>query len=271
MLTNLSSNHLDRYNSIDEYYGDKKLLFRNADAGSIIVTNADDPESLALTDGLPGRRMLFSVRTEAAAFYDRASDVLHVLGWPILPRRELPLLGDHNVANALAATLAVMVADERHRSLEARNWIAESLKGFNALEHRIETVATKDGITWINDSKSTNVASTLVAMRGMQKPTVLLLGGRHKGEPYTELAAELERTGRAVVAYGESGELVEQDLKGAVPLVRVGSSFEDVIAAARRLARPGDVVLLSPACSSYDMFDNYEQRGRVFKEMVRAL
>jgi UDP-N-acetylmuramoylalanine--D-glutamate ligase len=163
-----------------------------------------------------------------------------------------------------------MLADERHQSKDAVALLAEGLKAFQALEHRIEPVTTADGLTWINDSKSTNVASTLVAMKGMSKPTVLLLGGKHKGEPYTELASELKRTGRAVIAYGEAAPLIEGDLKGVVPLRRVGSSFEDVIATARAEARPGDVVLLSPACSSYDMFDNYEQRGRIFKEMVRG-
>jgi UDP-N-acetylmuramoylalanine--D-glutamate ligase len=270
MLTNLSANHLDRYASIDEYYGDKKLLFRNATPASKWITNADDPDALRLTDGIAGRRYLFSVRGKADAWLDRDSNRLMVLGQPVLDRDELPLLGDHNVANALAAALAVMLADERHQTPEAVGRIARGMREFNALEHRIEPVPTKDGLTWINDSKSTNVASTLVAMRGMQKPTVLLLGGRHKGEPYTELAGELERTGRAVIAFGESAELVEADLRGVVPVRRVGSSFEDVIAAARAVAKPGDVVLLSPACSSYDMFDNYEQRGRIFKEMVRG-
>jgi UDP-N-acetylmuramoylalanine--D-glutamate ligase len=270
MLTNLSANHLDRYASIDEYYGDKKLLFRNATPASKWITNADDPDALRLTDGIAGQRYLFSVRGKADAWLDRDSNRLMVLGQPVLDRDELPLLGDHNVANALAAALAVMLVDDRHQTPEAVGRIARGMREFNALEHRIEPVPTKDGLTWINDSKSTNVASTLVAMRGMQKPTVLLLGGRHKGEPYTELAGELERTGRAVIAFGESAELVEADLRGVVPVRRVGSSFEDVIAAARAVAKPGDVVLLSPACSSYDMFDNYEQRGRIFKEMVRG-
>jgi UDP-N-acetylmuramoylalanine--D-glutamate ligase len=174
------------------------------------------------------------------------------------------------VANALAAALAVMLADERHRSADAVARLAKGLREFSALEHRIEPVPTKDGLTWINDSKSTNVASTLVAMKGMSRPTVLLLGGKHKGEPYTELGPELKRTGRAVIAYGEAASLIAADLEGVVPLQRVGSSFEDVIAAARAVAKPGDVILLSPACSSYDMFDNYEQRGRIFKEMVRG-
>ena len=270
MLTNLSANHLDRYTSIEEYYGDKKLLFRNASAQSRWITNADDPDSLTLTDGLAGKRYLFSVRKRADAWFDHGTNTLTVLGKPILERGQLGLLGDHNVANALAATLAVMLADEQHQTPQAIAQIARALHDFRALEHRIEPVETKDGLTWINDSKSTNVASTLVAMKGMTKPTVLLLGGRHKGEPYTELADELRRTGRAVIAYGESGELVEGDLRGVVPVHRVGSSFQDVIAAARAAAKPGDVVLLSPACSSYDMFDNYEQRGRIFKEMVRG-
>jgi UDP-N-acetylmuramoylalanine--D-glutamate ligase len=269
-LTNLSANHLDRYTSIDEYYGDKKLLFRNAQAASQWITNADDPDSLQLTDGIAGKRYLFSTREKADAWYDRQSNMLTVLGQPILHREQLPLLGDHNVANALAALLAVMLADARHQSHGSVAMLAKGLTEFSALEHRIEPVPTGDGLTWINDSKSTSVAATLVAMQGMTRPTVLLLGGKHKGEPYNALASDLKRTGRAVIAFGEAAPLVEADLKGVVPIRRVGSSFEDVIAAARAEAKPGDVVLLSPACSSYDMFDNYEQRGRIFKEMVRG-
>ncbi|MGE5733150.1 MAG: glutamate ligase domain-containing protein, partial [Gemmatimonas sp.] len=164
--------------------------------------------------------------------------------------------------------LAVMMADAAHRTHHALNQIREGLRSFRALEHRIETVGEFDGVTWINDSKSTNVASTVVAMRGMNRPTILLLGGRHKGEPYTELRPEIARTGRAVIAYGEAGHLIQHDLDGVVPLFRLGSSFEDVVAKARELAQPGDVVLLSPACSSYDMFDNYEHRGAVFKQLA---
>jgi UDP-N-acetylmuramoylalanine--D-glutamate ligase len=162
-----------------------------------------------------------------------------------------------------------MIADREHRDERALELIGRALKSFNALEHRIETVGEVDGVTWINDSKSTNVASTLVAMKGMTKPTVLLLGGKHKGEPYTELIPELKRTGRSVIAYGEAAPLIEHDLKDAVPLIRLGSSFDDVIATARKIAQRGDVVLLSPACSSYDMFDNYEHRGAEFKRLVR--
>ena len=272
VLTNLSANHLDRYASVEEYYGDKALLFRNAGPRSVWVSNADDPDSQTMVAAVAGRHLRFTTAAGAEdGYYDRAGDRLVVYGEPLIARGELALLGDHNVANALAAALAVMGADESHRGARARRRIADALRGFRALEHRIEPAGTFDGVDWINDSKSTNVASTLVALRGMRKPTVLLLGGRHKGEPYTALADELRRTGRAVIAYGESASLVHADLDGVVPVEHLGSSFDDVLARARELARPGDAVLLSPACSSYDMFDNYEERGREFKRLAAAL
>jgi UDP-N-acetylmuramoylalanine--D-glutamate ligase len=271
VLTNLSANHLDRYNSVEEYYGDKALLFQNATPASHWVTNADDADVQRMTEHVAGMTCRFSTQTKSDAYYDRASGQLIVLGHPVVHRDRLSLLGDHNVANALAASLAVLIADREHRTDRALNTIGTALQSFNALEHRIETVGQFDGVTWINDSKSTNVASTVVAMKGMTQPTVLLLGGKHKGEPYTDLIPELKRTGRMVLAYGEAAPLIESDLGGAVPVTRLGSSFEEVIDTARRTAKPGDVVLLSPACSSYDMFDNYEQRGRVFKQLAAGV
>jgi len=268
VLTNLSANHLDRYNSVEEYFADKALLFRNASPASHWVTNLDDPAVQQMSRGIAGVQSRFSVEQQADAHYDREHGNLVVLGQPLLQRDQFALLGDHNVANALCASLAVMLADRTHTSPRSLQLISAGLASFTALEHRIETVGRFDGVTWINDSKSTNVASTLVAMRGMTQPTVLLLGGKHKGEPYTELRDELARTGRAVIAYGEAASLIEQDLSGVVPLTRLGSSFDEVIATARSLAQPGDVVLLSPACSSYDMFDNYEHRGAVFKQLA---
>jgi UDP-N-acetylmuramoylalanine--D-glutamate ligase len=180
-----------------------------------------------------------------------------------MPRVALPLLGAHNVANALAAALAVQEAGIGPGA------IAEGLRTFQPLPHRLEPVAEVDGVRWINDSKATNVASTAVAIEAMDRPFVLLLGGRHKGEPYARLAPLLRERCRLVVAYGEAGPLVEQDLAGRVPLER-GGDFADVVARARRAARPGDAVLLSPACSSYDMFANYEERGAAFRRLATA-
>jgi UDP-N-acetylmuramoylalanine--D-glutamate ligase len=138
------------------------------------------------------------------------------------------------------------------------------------MKHRREPVREVGGVLWINDSKATNVASTEVALRGMTRPFVLLLGGRHKGEPYTRLAEAAGGRCRAVVAYGEAGDLVEADLGGRLHVVRAGA-FAEVVETARRLARPGDAVLLSPACSSYDQFRNYEERGATFRAAVEAM
>jgi UDP-N-acetylmuramoylalanine--D-glutamate ligase len=271
VLTNLSPNHLDRYRSVEEYYADKRLLFRNATPASTWVTNEDDPEVQRLAAGVPGVHARFSTRTRSDAFMDPGTEELVVLGRPLLPRAEFPLLGDHNVANALAASLAVMTADPSHQSDEAGARIAHALRGFRALEHRIEAVAEIGGVLWINDSKSTNVASTKVALRGMSRPTILLLGGKHKGEPYTALAPELARIVKRVIAYGEAAATIARDLDGIVPVEEGGTNFDRVVDRAAKRAAAGDVVLLSPACSSFDMFDNYENRGNEFKRLVGRL
>ena len=268
VLTNLSANHLDRYATIEEYYGDKALLFRNATAASQWVTNGDDLVVEALAEAAAGIRCRFSVRGRSDAWIDRSRGMLEVLGEPLLARADLQLIGDHNVANALAAALAVLLASEDHRLPPALGDVARGLRTFKGLEPRIEAVGEAHGVLWINDSKSTNVASTAVALRGMTRPTVLLLGGRHKGEPYTALIDEIKRTVKVVIAYGEAAPIIEGDLGNVVPIERLGSSFIDVVAAARRVATAGDAVLLSPACSSYDMFRNYEQRGREFKRLI---
>ena len=271
VLTNLSPNHLDRYASVDEYYHDKKLLFRNASPASMWVSNADDLSSQRLVAGVAGIHGRFSITRHADAYFDRESESLVLLGEELLSRHEFPLVGDHNVANGLCATLAVMLAHPDHRAPDALQRLAEGLRLFRSLEHRIEAVAEVRGVLWINDSKSTNIASTLVALRGMSQPTILLLGGKHKGEPYTALAPELKRVVKRVIAYGQAAPEIARDLSGILEVEQSGSDFAQVIERARRAATPGDVVLLSPACSSFDMFENYEQRGAEFKRLVSRL
>ena len=264
VLTNLAPNHLDRYATLEEYYADKALLFRNAEASSFWITNADDAAVEAMTRRVPGTRVRFSIRGRAEGWYDRTQQQLMLGSSRVLPRRELPLLGDHNVANALAA---VLVASRAGCSIEN---IAAGLQSFRAIPHRVEPVREVNGVLWINDSKSTNITSTEVAVAALDRNFVLLLGGRHKGEPYTRLAEPLRGRCRAVVAYGEAGPLVVADLSPSLKVVPAGS-FEDVLTTASRLAQPGDAVLLSPACSSYDMFRNYEERGDRFRAAVEAL
>jgi UDP-N-acetylmuramoylalanine--D-glutamate ligase len=275
VLTTLSPDHLDRYDSVEVYYADKRRLFVNASHSSKWVVTADNADAMAMGQGIAGRFHHFSTRrTDVDAWFDRGAGMLWVLGAPLVARAQLALAGDHNVANALAALLAVMVADRAHATPDARARLASAIATFKALPNRLEPVADHDGVLWLNDSKATNVASTEVAIAGMTRPSIVLLGGRHKGQPYTSLVPGLERVAKAVLAFGEAGSLITADLEaplhGCVPVEHMGAAtFAEVIARARALAAPGDVVLLSPACSSYDMFNNYEERGRAFARLAR--
>ena len=269
VLTNLSPDHLDRYASVNAYYADKARMYANARATSWWVTNMDDAIATGLAARAAGHQARFSLRdVDAEAAYDRLNDRLTLLGKELLPRRELPLIGDHNVSDALAGSLAAAIAHDPHHPEGARHLIAAGLRSFQALAHRLQVVGEFGNVLWLDDSKATNVSSALVAIRAMTRPTVLLLGGRHKGEPYAALADPLRRVGRAVIAYGEAAPLVFRDLRHALPVEQLGMDFAEVVNRARELAQPGDAVLLSPACSSFDMFQNYEERGTTFARLA---
>lgn len=273
MLTNLAPDHLDWYADLEDYYADKARLFRNATDASRWILNAEDERAATLIGDAPGTRYWFR-----AASAPKSDEELG--GW--MEGRELRIrteagrteslgsadrlriLGPHNIANALAASLAARLAGA---SAEA---IADALPRFEAPPHRLQPVSERGGVLWVNDSKATNVASTRVAIRGMSRPTVLLLGGRHKGEPYTEMAEDMAGRVRTVIAFGEAGAQIEADLSGAVDVQHVEGGFDEVMARAASVARPGDAVLLSPACSSFDMFRNYEERGRRFAALARG-
>jgi UDP-N-acetylmuramoylalanine--D-glutamate ligase len=273
VLTNLAPDHLDWYESLDAYYGDKARLFRNATSSSRWVLNAEDERAAALPGTAPGERFHFRVATplrddEQGGYVTEEGNLVLRLGGrtlPLLPAAEMSLLGPHNRANALAAAIAAALAGA------APDAIANGLRTFRAPSHRLEPLGEHEGILWINDSKATNLASTAVAVRSMDRPTVLLLGGRHKGEPYTDLLPHLRDRVRLVIAFGEAAERIEEDLAADVPLRRVQGGFDRAVAEARAAARPGDAILLSPACSSYDMFANYEERGRRFAELAKGI
>lgn len=264
VLTNLAPNHLDRYPDLDAYYADKARLFRHDGPEATWVLNGDDPAVLAMTSSLAGRRVHWSLRRTAAAWYDQESRTLMMGGECLLPRAQLKLLGDHNVSNALAASLGARAAGVEIGSL------ARGLATFAPLPHRLEPVGEVDRVVWINDSKATNVSATAVAIAAMERPFVLLLGGRHKGERYDALGPRLRARGVAVVAYGEAAPLIDEDL-GRVVRCERATSFDDAVSRAHRLAKPGHAVLLSPACSSYDVFRNYEERGDRFRALVERL
>ena len=271
-VTNLAPDHLDRYESVAAYYADKQRIFKNASIDTIWVLNGDDPEVLSLAGNADGRRLLFKLsgpleEGEHGAFISNEGDLMlkvDSLRTKLVNVSELQLIGKHNHANALAASL---IAIGTGMPLSA---LREGLRTFGGLSHRLQVVANTGGVTWINDSKATNIASTLVALQSMSQPTVLLLGGRHKGEPYTELLPHM-LTIKRVLAYGEAAPIIMKDLEGKIEVEHVAGDFDAVMVRAAAVADAGDAVLLSPACSSFDMFRNYEERGDAFARAAQVV
>ena len=186
---------------------------------------------------------------------------------------DLALPGRHNLANALAALLAAIASGAADAYL-APGAAASALRSFPPLPHRLEPVGTVRGVRWVNDSKATNIAASASALRSLDDRVVLLLGGTDKGEDFRGLMPALRSRIRAVVAYGAAGERAAREITGATggafPVQWVDGPFEEVVAAGQKLARRGDALLLAPACSSFDMFDNYQQRGDTFRALARA-
>lgn len=272
VLLNLAPDHLDRYRDLDSYYADKARLFERSSANPAWVLNADDPAVVELAGAAAGRRFLYSTEQEVGlgAWFDPAGEMLGRLEAGAAPLRwagldDLRLLGRHNRSNALAACLAAVLGGADPDSLPA------ALREFEGLPHRLQAVAERGGVLWVNDSKATNVAAAVAAVTAFDRPLVLLLGGRHKGQPYTAIADAARGRVRAVIAFGEAAPLIVPALRDAVELVVTESGLDSAVQAAAGIARPGDVVLLAPACSSYDMFPDYTVRGRAFEAAVHAL
>ncbi len=263
VLTNLAPDHLDRYPDVAAYYEDKRLLFRNSTDDSVWILNGDDRAVLDLARDALGARRHWSLERQSDGWYDRQAGWLMLRGTPLLARDELKLLGDHNVGNALAAALAAQCAGVPPAEL------ARAMATFEPPEHRLEPVATRRRILWINDSKATNVSAASVALRAMVQPYVLILGGRPKGESFAPLAEHLGARCRAVVGYGEAAEQIASDL-GPAGGVEVVPDFDAAVERAGSLAGEGDAVLLSPACASFDQFADYEERGRRFRQLAEA-
>ena len=269
VVTNLAPDHLDRYPSVESYYADKARLFENATSESTWILNADAPDVEVLAGEALGRRLRFSVRgAEGSHAFLRDGELFLSLQEgeedELLQDQELPTLGRHNTANALTASLAARVAGASISS------ISLGLRGFTPLPHRLELVGTEGGRRWVNDSKATNVAATVGALESLEGPLVLLLGGKDKGEELTALREALHEGVRAAVLFGEARERMALALEGPVPLHLVDGSFEAAVAKARALSEEGDLLLLSPACSSFDMFENYAARGIRFSALARG-
>lgn len=272
VLLNITPDHLDRYeNQFDRYVASKCRVFENQQKGDTLVYNADDEVTRQNVESrAPAGVMLLPFsqrRILATGAYLQNDRVILSLGGGVLDligRDDISIRGAHNLANAMAASLAAKALGIPTASLRA------TLKNFRGVEHRLEFVRELDGVTYVNDSKATNVDSVWYALQSFTVPIVLLLGGRDKGNDYGRLGDLVKKHVRTVVAIGESAEKVRSAFAPVVP-VTVCGTMGDAVRAARTAAQAGDVVLLSPACASFDWFDNYEHRGRVFKELVHTL
>jgi UDP-N-acetylmuramoylalanine--D-glutamate ligase len=272
VLLNITPDHLDRYeNSLEQYAAAKFRLFEHQTDEEWLVYNYDDPmikqrvEQLQQMDPHP-RLLAFSkedsglegafVRDHQIMFrINKHEEVL-------MPADELSLRGSHNLHNGLATALAA-------RATEIKNeHIRESLKSFEGVEHRLELVRVLDGVSYINDSKATNVNAVWYALDSIPKPIVLILGGRDKGNDYTEIRPLIRERVEAIVAIGESKDKIKTELENCVPALVEAQSMEEAVRLAKQRSVKGSTVLLSPACASFDMFESYEDRGNVFKRAV---
>lgn len=270
VLLNITPDHLDRHGSMENYIAAKERIFANQTAGDWLVLNADDEHTQHAAARAHGRVFWFSTRRavrqgtfvyqDAVVF--RATEQSAVE--PVLPVAEVPLKGAHNVENVLAAVCAARLAGVPAETVRA------AVAAFHAVEHRLEFVANINGVEYYNDSKATNVDATMKAIASFAGGVHLVLGGKDKDSDYTLLGPLLKERVRAVYTIGAAAEKITRQIAGTVPLHACGT-LEAAVKKAGAAAKAGEVVLLAPACASFDQFESYEHRGRVFKEQVLAL
>jgi UDP-N-acetylmuramoylalanine--D-glutamate ligase len=272
VVLNLMPDHMDRYESFEDYGAAKHRIFRNQTSADVAVLNADDPVVSSWAQGLEAHVTRFSTARELdEGLFLRGRDLV-ARTWSgervLMSRDEMLLKGVHNVQNVLAALAAGLACGAGPDSMR------ETIKRFAPVEHRLERVAEVGGVTFYNDSKATNVDAAVKAVEALSDEPgriVLILGGRGKNAPYAPLAPLVEKKGRALVTLGEDAERIEAELKASAPALVRADDMADAVRKAYAAAEPGDTVLLAPACASFDMFQSYEHRGRVFKEEVMGI
>jgi UDP-N-acetylmuramoylalanine--D-glutamate ligase len=270
VITNFFENHLDRYPSYKAYMDAKKRIALNMDEENWLILNADQPAMQELAAevrcrlgwfgwSLGGKFPAVTIEDENFVYYD-PQNVRKVLFSIHCPR----IIGRHNLENIMCASLTALLAGVAAENLEP------VIKEFAGVEHRLEWVRDLRGVTWINDSKGTNCAASITAMQACKSPMLLIAGGRDKGTDLSEWVDTIKDRTRGVILYGEARQRFRSALEGLVPL-KIATSFEDAVQQAYQWSESGDTVLLSPACSSYDLFANFEVRGARFKELVNDL
>jgi len=267
VLLNLTPDHIDRHGSFEAYARAKQRLFENMLDRDAAVLNADDPE-VARRGPAHAQTLWFSRQKRlAAGAFVRGDEILFRREGTesvLMRRRDISLRGEHNLENVLAASAAAILAGA------PADAIAAAVRTFPGVEHRLEYVAEIRGVAFYNDSKATNVDATLKAIDAFPGSLFVILGGTDKGSPYTPLREPLRAKARLALVIGAAADKIRNELDGAVAIERAGTLDRAVTIAFER-AKPGDTVLLAPACSSFDQFDNFEHRGRAFREIVARL
>jgi UDP-N-acetylmuramoylalanine--D-glutamate ligase len=274
VILNITPDHLDRYDNDFHAYAEAKFrILANQGAGDAVVYNRDDElvrthvEQAAAEQGVRALGVTLSDVPGPGAYLRDNRIVLRLDNEdePLMQRDELALRGRHNLYNSLAAAVSARVMEVES------DVIRESLSGFEGVPHRLEEVRTIDGVLYVNDSKATNVNAVWYALESFERPVVLIAGGRDKGNDYTDLKPLVRTNVRAVVAMGESADTVYDELGAEADDRARARTMEDALDRAQRFAQRGDAVLLSPACSSFDMYESYEERGNIFRRLVKTL
>ena len=265
---NFSADHLDRHPTEEAYAAAKARIFANQDRNDWAVLNADDPEVLLHARGTAARRILFSLAGASGdGFVVDGDAIVHRTGTDVerlIPLAAVELTGRHMLNNVLAAAAAADIAGVRPPAM------LEALRGFHGLPHVMEPAGEIAGVRFVNDSKATNVEAARRSIESFERGVVAIIGGRYKGGDFGDLRGALVSRGRAVVAIGEAAGRVRDALQGTVPIIDA-TSMTDAVARGYDAARPDGVVLLAPACSSFDWFRDYAERGEAFKVEVKRL
>jgi UDP-N-acetylmuramoylalanine--D-glutamate ligase len=278
VITNISPNHLDRHGTMEEYVAAKRHIVEHQSVGDHAVLNAGDPVVRSFAAATPGNIHWFGRGTAmpyGAGVKNGYVGVMAGGGFqPVMPVAQIPLLGQHNMENVLAALAASAILEIDPETM------ATAVTSFRPAPHRLQTVANRRGIRYVDDSIATSPSRAIVALQALDAPILLIAGGRDKHLPWEDFARLVVQKARGLFLLGEAASLIEgavcRELRHSPGLLRPDaihhfSSLEDAVAAASREAMEGDVVLLSPGCTSYDMFSNFEERGVAFSHAVEAL
>jgi len=268
VFLNISPDHLDWHPDFEDYFASKQKILSRLTREEAAVLNRDDTLVWGLRDSGPFRTLGFSQqkRVVPGCYADQGLIMLTEAGRTeqLMPLSDIPLIGRHNIENIMAAALAAHALDVPLLRIKS------GIRGFRALEHRLEKVLDLAGVVFYNDSKATNVDATLKSLNSFSQPIVLILGGRDKGGNFQTLREPVKSRVKGVVLLGEASSLIFSELQGTVPMERT-KTMRDAVRTAHSLAAEGDVVLLAPACTSFDMFRSFEHRGEVFKQEVLSL